>query len=107
MNADGIEEIYIADDDGQIWVVESTGLLPPEGKPFSPGDFYKLGYIAPEKTIRGGLLGDQDGDGKLDIYYCGHERNNIFEIEYREKPTFKVDKVTLLQSGNNLKDYLQ
>jgi hypothetical protein len=83
MNADGIEEIYIADDDGQIWVVESTGMLPPEGKPFSPENFYKLGYIAPKKTIRGGLLGDQDCDGKLDIYYCGHERNNIFEIEYQ------------------------
>ncbi len=86
-DGDQDEEIYFGDLDGQFWFTQRYGDFQSTLTDFN---IFFLNRIVPKQKTAGatnmcigGHLGDQDGDGKPDIYYFSKDINSLIDIEYQ------------------------
>jgi hypothetical protein len=81
------EEIYFADLDGQFWYMQNFGDFETMFQEFNI--FYLTRIVKKQNTAGatnmcvGGHLGDQDGDGKPDIYYFSKDIKSLIDVEYQ------------------------
>jgi hypothetical protein len=84
---DEYEEIYFADRDGQFWFAQSYDDFETT---FMDYNIFMLKRIVKKQNEAGGLnmclggqLGDQDGDGKPNIYYYSKDISQLIDVEYQ------------------------
>jgi hypothetical protein len=85
---DEYEEIYFADRDGQFWFTQSFSDFE---STLTDYNIFLLKRIVKKQNeagalnmCLGGQLGDQDGDGKPNIYYYSKDISQIIDVEYQE-----------------------
>ncbi len=81
------QEIYFGDLDGQLWFMHTTTDFE------STLGHYNIFYLSrivkkqnsPGATnmLMGGHVGDLDGDGKPNIYYCSKDISSLIDVEYQ------------------------
>ena len=84
LDGDHVDELYLADLDGQVWVAQSTGDF---ASTFQESNFHLLRRIVPKDPLNtnmlmGNRLGDQDGDSKPNFYYCCKDIQKLIDLEY-------------------------
>ncbi len=86
-DGDEYEEIYFGDLDGQFWFTQRYGDFQSTLTDFNT---FFLNRIVPKQNTPGatnmcigGHLGDQDGDGKPNIYFFSKDINSLIDIEYQ------------------------
>ena len=87
INQDGQTEIIYCDTHGLVYVI--SGDL---SQQISEDNFHYLGRFQPigpgrniadmRSTNPGGSLGDQDADGKPDLYWCAYHAEAVYDLEY-------------------------
>ena len=85
LDKDGVQELYLADNKGNTWVISPAGAV---ATMFADSNWtllhdWKIGNVYNEGgEIRGSLLGDADRDNKPDIYFAGNNFASIMDMEY-------------------------
>ncbi len=81
------DEIYFTDRDGQVWFMHTTGDFE---STLAPYNIYYLARIVQKQNTAGALnmtinghVGDQDGDGKPNIYYTSKDISSLIDVEYQ------------------------
>ncbi len=87
IDKDGKAEIIYCDTHGLVYII--TGDL---SQPITADNFHYIGKFQPvgpgrqitdmRSTNPGGSLGDQDGDGKPDLYWCDYHSEAVYDLEY-------------------------
>jgi hypothetical protein len=84
---DEYKEIYYVDLEGLFWFIQGMGDF--ESTLDESNIFYIKRVVKKQNSpgatnmVLGGAWGDQDGDGKPDIYYCSKDIGKLVDIEYQ------------------------
>jgi len=85
-DGDEYEEIYFSDRDGQLWFAQNFDDFE---STFMDYNIFFLKRIVKKQNepgslnmCLGGQLGDQDGDGKPNIYYYSKDISQLIDVEY-------------------------
>lgn len=85
---DEYKEIYYIDLDGQFWYLQSMNNF---ADSFFESNIFLVKRIVKKQAepgatnmVLGGAWGDQDGDGKPNIYYTSKDIGKLIDIEYQE-----------------------
>ncbi|NLP09326.1 T9SS type A sorting domain-containing protein [bacterium] len=86
-DGDALEDIFFGDLDGQVWYTQAYQDFQ---STLSDYNILLLNRVVPKQSepgatnmCIGGHLGDQDGDGKPDIYFFSKDINSLIDIEYQ------------------------
>jgi len=87
LDGDNVDDIFFGDLDGQVWYTQAYQDFP---STLSDYNILLLNRVVAKQSepgatnmCIGGHLGDQDGDGKPDIYFFSKDINSLIDIEYQ------------------------
>ncbi len=86
-DGDNVDDIFFGDLDGQVWYTQPYQDFP---STLSDYNILLLNRVVPKQGTAGatnmcigGHLGDQDGDGKPNIYFFSKDIKSLIDIEYQ------------------------